>query len=74
MRALCLISVKPGKVDSVVEIIKKKRKIVKQVINSSLRSKIEVKALREADHWSKTVTPLPASFLATQWQPRTRLR
>jgi len=32
MRALCLILVKPGKVDSVVEILKKKRKIVKQVM------------------------------------------
>jgi hypothetical protein len=32
MRALCLITVKPGKVDSVVEILKKKRKIVKQVM------------------------------------------
>ena len=32
MRALCLIAVKPGKVDSVVEILKKKRKIVKQIM------------------------------------------
>ena len=32
MRALCLIAVKPGKVDVVVEILKKKRKIVKQVM------------------------------------------
>ena len=32
MRALCLITVKPGKVDAVVEILKKKRKIVKQVM------------------------------------------
>ncbi len=32
MRALCLITVKPGKVDVVVEILKKKRKIVKQVM------------------------------------------
>ena len=32
MRALCLITVKPGKVDFVVEILKKKRKIVKQVM------------------------------------------
>jgi hypothetical protein len=32
MRALCLILVKPGKVDVVVEILKKKRKIVKQVM------------------------------------------
>jgi hypothetical protein len=32
MRALCLITVKPGKVDSVVQILKKKRKVVKQVM------------------------------------------
>jgi len=32
MRALCLITVKPGKVDSAVEILKKKRKILKQVM------------------------------------------
>ncbi|MDH5463392.1 MAG: hypothetical protein OEY17_05865 [Nitrosopumilus sp.] len=32
MRALCLITVKPGKVDAVIEILKKKRKIVKQIM------------------------------------------
>jgi len=32
MRALCLITVKPGKVDTVVEILKKKRKIIKQIM------------------------------------------
>jgi hypothetical protein len=32
MRALCLITVNPGKVDFVVEILKKKRKIVKQIM------------------------------------------
>ena len=32
VRALCLITVKPGKVDFVVEILKKKRKIVKQIM------------------------------------------
>jgi len=32
MRALCLITVKPGKVDLVVEILKKKRKVVKQIM------------------------------------------
>ena len=32
MHALCLITVKPGKVDSVVEILNKKRKIIKQVM------------------------------------------
>ena len=32
MYALCLITVKPGKVDSVVEILNKKRKIIRQVM------------------------------------------
>jgi len=32
MKALCLITVKPGKVDTVVEILKKKRKIIKNVM------------------------------------------
>lgn len=32
MRALCLITVKPGKVDTVVQILKKKRKIIKDVL------------------------------------------
>ena len=32
MYALCLIAVKPGKVDVVVEILKKKRKIIKQIM------------------------------------------
>jgi hypothetical protein len=32
MKALCLITVKPGKVDVVVQILKKKRKIVKDLM------------------------------------------
>jgi len=42
MYALCLITVKPGKVDSVVEILKKKRKIVKQVMIVTGRADISV--------------------------------
>jgi len=42
MRALCLILVKPGKVDSVVGILKKKRKIVKQVMVVTGRADISV--------------------------------
>ena len=42
MRALCLILVKPGKVDSVVEILKKKRKIVEQVMIVAGRADISV--------------------------------
>lgn len=42
MRALCLITVKPGKVDTVVEILKKKRKIVKQIMIVTGRADISV--------------------------------
>ena len=42
MHALCLITVKPRKVDSVVEILKKKRKIVKQVMIVTGRADISV--------------------------------
>jgi len=42
MRALCLITVKPGKVDLVVEILKKKRKILKQIMIVAGRADISV--------------------------------
>lgn len=42
MHALCLITVKPGKVDLVVEILKKKRKIVKQIMIVTGRADISV--------------------------------
>ena len=42
MRALCLITVKPGKVDSVVQILKKKRKVVKQVMVVTGRADVSV--------------------------------
>lgn len=42
MRALCLITVKPGKVDSAVEILKKKRKILKQIMVVAGRADISV--------------------------------
>ncbi|MGI9567698.1 MAG: hypothetical protein ACR2LL_11885 [Nitrosopumilus sp.] len=42
MRALCLITVKPGKVDPVVEVLKKKRKVVKQVMVVTGRADISV--------------------------------
>ena len=32
MRALCLITVKPGSVDRVVKILKKKRKIIRDIM------------------------------------------
>ena len=42
MHALCLIAVKPGKVDLVVEILQKKRKIIKQVMVVTGRADISV--------------------------------
>ena len=42
MRALCLITVKPGKVDVVVSILKKKRKILKQIMIVAGRADISV--------------------------------
>ena len=42
MHALCLITVKPGKVDSVVEILKKKRKISKQIMIVTGRADISI--------------------------------
>ncbi|MDH3192051.1 MAG: hypothetical protein OEM18_05145 [Nitrosopumilus sp.] len=42
MRALCLITVKPGKVDTVVQILKKKRKVVKDVMIVTGRADISV--------------------------------
>lgn len=32
MRSLCMITVKPGKVDTVIEILKKKRRIPKDIM------------------------------------------
>lgn len=42
MRALCLIAVKPGKVDPVVKVLKKKRKIIKQIMIVTGRADISV--------------------------------
>ncbi len=42
MRALCLILVKPGKVDAVVEVLKKKRKVVKHVMIVAGRADVSV--------------------------------
>lgn len=42
MRALCLVTVKPGKVDTVVQILKKKRKTVKDILVVTGRADISV--------------------------------
>lgn len=42
MRALCLITVQPGKADSVVQVLKKKRKVIKQVMIVAGKADISV--------------------------------
>jgi hypothetical protein len=56
MRALCLITVKPGKVDSVVEILKKKRKIVKQTMVVAGRADVSVLLQGNFDEINNMVT------------------
>jgi len=42
LRALCLISVKPGTADKVVKVLKKKRKLIRDVIGVTGRVDISV--------------------------------
>jgi len=42
MRALCLITVKPGTVDKVVKVLKKKRKLNKEIMIVTGRADISV--------------------------------
>ena len=55
MRALCLITVKPGKVDLVVDILKKKRKILKQIMVVAGRADISVLLQGNIDEINKMV-------------------
>ena len=58
MRALCLITVKPGKVDTVVEILKKKRKIIKDVMVVTGRADITAILNGTIDEINQTVIDL----------------
>jgi len=40
MRALCLITIKPGKTDKIMESLKKKRKILKEILPVTGRADI----------------------------------
>jgi hypothetical protein len=40
MRALCLITIKPGKTDKVIEALRKKRKILKEIMPVTGRADI----------------------------------
>ena len=42
MRALCLITIKPGTVDKVVKVLKKKRKLIKDILVVTGRADITV--------------------------------
>ena len=42
MRALCLITVKPGTVDKVVKVLKKKRKLLREIMVVTGRADISV--------------------------------
>jgi len=55
MRALCLITIKPGKVDTVVKILKKKRKVVKQVMIVTGRADICAMLLGSIDEINNMV-------------------
>jgi len=55
LRALCLITIKPGKVDTVVAILKKKRKIVKEVMIVTGRADITVILRGNIDEINKMV-------------------
>jgi len=58
MRALCLITVKPGKVDTVVQILKKKRKIIKEVMVVTGRADISTIMNGTIDEINQTVIDL----------------
>ena len=55
MKALCLITVKPGKVDTVVEILKKKRKIVKDLMIVTGRADVTAILRGNIDEINNTV-------------------
>jgi len=42
LRALCLITVKPGKVDAVIQALKKSRKVIREIMVVTGRSDIAV--------------------------------
>lgn len=55
MRALCLVTVKPGKLDAAVTILKKKRKIVKDIMIVTGRADIATMLQGSIDEINNTV-------------------
>jgi len=55
MRALCLITIKPGTVDKVVKILKKKRKFIREIMVVAGRADISVVLQGPIDEINNTV-------------------
>jgi hypothetical protein len=55
MRALCLITVKPGTVDKVVKVLKKKRKLLREIMVVTGRADISVVLQGSIDEINNTV-------------------
>lgn len=55
MRALCLIAVKPGKVDNVITSLKKSRKVIKEIMMVTGRADIAVVLQGTIDDINKIV-------------------
>ena len=55
MRALCLITVKPGKIDSVVQILKKRHKAIMNIMIVTGRADISVLLQGNINEINKTV-------------------
>ena len=55
MRALCLITIKPGTVDNVVKILKKKRKFIREIMVVTGRADIGVVLQGPIDEINNTV-------------------
>ena len=55
MRALCLITVKPGTVDRVVKVLKKKRKIPREIMVVTGRADISVDLQGSIDEINRMV-------------------
>jgi len=55
MRALCLITIKAGTVDNVVKILKKKRKLIKEIMIVTGRAAISVVLLGSIDEINSMV-------------------
>jgi hypothetical protein len=55
LRALCLITIKPGKVDAVIQALKKTRKVVREIMVVTGRADIAVVLQGTIDEINNTV-------------------